>query len=95
MHGIPAIRREHAFAHQALDHGIDVDFVEPPTDVRSLRSVHPAQYLGALSGSHSSNPKDGPELVTIVVHLSPAIGTGSAETIDAAFCVGCSPSTLT
>lgn len=79
---LPTIRREHAFVHQALDHGIDVVFVEPPMDVRSLRSVHPVQYLDALSGSHSSNSKDGLKIVTRSAPV-PGHRNRIAETIDA------------
>ena len=46
----PPNRREHAFARQALDRGIEVTFVEPPSDARSLRQVGVIDFARGARG---------------------------------------------
>lgn len=44
----PPIRREHAWATLAAQHGHEVTFVERPTDIRALRQSSPTCYLRRL-----------------------------------------------
>ncbi len=44
----PAIRREHQLAVQAVTDGVDVTFIERPTDVRALRTVDPVRFSRSL-----------------------------------------------
>ncbi len=78
----PSIRREHALVRLALDRGIDVVFVEPPLDVRSLKRAHPAHYIGALGGSVRPVADEDP---TVITRSAPVPGHRNrlAERIDA------------
>ncbi len=56
---MPNIRREHAFAQTAQRVGVEVVFVESPSDVRTVNRWHSAPFFRALGGtSDPSSPRD-------------------------------------
>ena len=46
----PAMRREHAFTRSALKHGVEVTFIEPPSDARNIGGKGPRVFLRGLRG---------------------------------------------
>jgi glycosyltransferase involved in cell wall biosynthesis len=77
------MRREHAFATLALRRGIDVVFIEPPVDVRSLRNISPIKFAKSLGGTMEPDPSLGLRLIS---RSSPVPGHRNrvAELADAA-----------
>jgi len=67
----PSNRREHAFAGQALARGIEVTFLEPPTDLRSLREVGAITFARGARGRVLSGAPSG---LTPVARSAPVPG---------------------
>ncbi len=59
---LPSIRREHAFARQAIKNGIDTTFVEAPQDIRDSMKVGLVEWTKLLRGKQSEN-RGGPVVV--------------------------------
>lgn len=65
----PAIRREHAVAELAAQHGVSVTFVESPADVRSLAAMPWRQWFGSLTGSVTASASSA---ISVVGRTAPA-----------------------
>lgn len=68
---LPAVRREHALAALAGEHGHEVVFVERPEDVRSLAELGAPRWLVRLRGCTVEPPLPG---VVLVRRTAPAPG---------------------
>ena len=67
----PPNRREHAFARQALAHGIEVTFIEPPVDARSVLEVGAVAFARGARGRVLPGPPAG---LTAVTRSAPVPG---------------------
>jgi glycosyltransferase involved in cell wall biosynthesis len=82
----PAIRREHALAHLAVEHGRPVWFVERPLDIRATFSRDARRCLAAgLAGRGADAPvRDGLQIVPTATPV-PAHRGDAAERLAGAF----------
>jgi hypothetical protein len=78
---LPTIRREHAFTGAALRRGLEVTFVEPPTDVRGVDATHPWRFVEALSGVEQPGSRPGLHVIARTAPVPGHRGT-VAETIE-------------
>jgi len=84
---LPNIRREHAFAQVAQGVGVEVVFVESPSDIRACNRLHPGPFLRAFGGeSDRSSPADL-EVISRST-LVPGHRNRPAEALDAALLRG-------
>ena len=77
----PAMRREHAFARSALEHGVAVTFIEAPSDARSIGQSGPRRFLRELRGGVRAGGDAG---LRIISRTTPVPGHRAlpAELID-------------
>ncbi|GAA3248344.1 glycosyltransferase [Dactylosporangium siamense] len=60
----PSIRREHALATEACSHGVEVTFIEAPSDVRSVRVSTTGPWLRGLCSATPRQLRDGLDIVS-------------------------------
>lgn len=79
----PALRREHALATLAVANGVEVVFIERPSDIRAARG-HPLMWIKALAMPASRPGRWGRQVTPAVVvpgHLGHVAGVLSARLI--------------
>lgn len=77
----PAMRREHAFTRCALEHGVDVTFIEAPSDARSIHHSGGRQFVRGLRGGVQSGGEAGLRIVSRTT-AAPGHRARSAELLD-------------
>ncbi len=77
----PAMRREHALTRIALQRGVDVTFVETPSDARSIGRTGPRAFLRSLRGEVRPGGDGVPRIVERTT-LVPGHRARAAEWID-------------
>lgn len=76
------MRREHAWARMALAHGYQVEFVESPVDIRSVRTDGAGAFIRGMSGTTAVSPLTG---LRVIHRATPVPGHRGAlaEQVDA------------
>ncbi len=75
------MRREHAFTRIALKHGVDVTFIEPPSDARNIVGKGPRAFLRGLGGEVRPGSDGIPRIIERTT-LAPGHRARAAELID-------------